>query len=315
MRLIAEDLLVTRESHATHFETSEMNSDGPTRNMKTSFQKVAGHDMRSHDISLRQMEETIILSIFVLRGSAVFGNTDAESFVIGAGQHMMCRVKATSKVTIRALDDFGFYAVTFQCGDEYLQRYCPDNCPKLYDLLWAPMTNDIQCLSGGRKGVASQAAQRLLVSQICDEDPPKFLRAIYWDIKIVELFVLQLEEIMNEVNEIKENQLLEHELHRVYCVRDILRANLNKNHTLLGLAHEVGTNDATLKRHFKQVMGQTVFSYLTSSRMEVAKALLVDEHKTVTEVALHLGYKHISHFSSAFRKYYGCAPTKFPGVI
>lgn len=315
MRSIVEDLSVTEESHITYLEASDRSSKEITSNFQTSFQIVAGHDGVPQPLSWCQVEEITILSVFVLRGSAVLLADGAQQFAINAGQHIMCRVKVTSKVTMVSSDALGFYAVTFQCGDEYLQRYYPDNCPKLYDLLWAPMLQNIQYLSSRGKAVTTQPAERLIISQIMDAEHLNHIQTVYRKIKIVELFVLQLEEIMNEVNEIKETQLLEHELQRVYRVRDILRANLSKTHTLLGLAHEVGTNDATLKKHFKQVMGQTVFAYLTSCRMEVARDLLVAEHRTVTEVAHYLGYKHISHFSSAFRKYHGCSPSKFPGVI
>ena len=72
----------------------------------------------------------------------------------------------------------------------------------------------------------------------------------------------------------------------------------------------VGTNEYDLKRDFKVVFGNTVYGYLKQYRMEQAKSMLIENDATVAEISLKVGYKHATHFTSAFKKHYGYLPNK-----
>jgi len=155
-------------------------------------------------------------------------------------------------------------------------------------------------------------AMREVIHQImrCLRKDP--CRCIYYQAKVMELLSLQLEQVENSErnpNAYKPN-LKEEELKRVYQVRDILERNPHESFSLLGLAHSVGTNDSTLKKHFKIVFGTTVFAYLNSYRMERAKEMLLEADYKIAAIAHQFGYKHATHFSAAFKKYFGYPPTK-----
>jgi AraC family transcriptional regulator len=62
-------------------------------------------------------------------------------------------------------------------------------------------------------------------------------------------------------------------------------------------------------RAFKQTLGMPPHRYHMSRRVERAKVLLAD--KSVTEVALAVGYAETSSFSSGFRRVTGMSPTEF----
>jgi len=124
----------------------------------------------------------------------------------------------------------------------------------------------------------------------------------------MELLSLQLEQVENL--EKSSSELKEKELKRIYQVKELLECNPEQSFSLLGLAHAVGTNDSTLKKHFKLVFGTIVFSYLTSYRMEKAKEMLLKQDYKIASIANQFGYKHATHFSAAFKKYFGYSPTK-----
>lgn len=82
--------------------------------------------------------------------------------------------------------------------------------------------------------------------------------------------------------------------------------------------------DATLKRvseilnmsqrtlHRRLQDRQLVFkSLLQTIRMELARKYLLEQHLTLTEIALLLGYSEQSAFSRAFRQWYGTAPLQY----
>ncbi len=152
--------------------------------------------------------------------------------------------------------------------------------------------------------------QFTILYNIIDCKRPAYIRHHYIRAKIEVLLALHLEQSIHHALENQSQGLREEELQRVYKVRDMLSQKPNKSYSLVGLAHAVGTNDATLKKHFKQVFGTTVFAYLTACRMELAKSLLLKNNQKVAVVAQEVGYKHASHFSTAFRKYFGYLPTK-----
>lgn len=101
-----------------------------------------------------------------------------------------------------------------------------------------------------------------------------------------------------------------HEETRIVELCALLQKHPENPYKLIDLAHEIGTNDATLKKHFKLVTGMTVFSYLTSCRMEKAKALLKTDAK-IGDIANMIGYQHATHFSAAFAKYTGLSPIEW----
>jgi len=139
---------------------------------------------------------------------------------------------------------------------------------------------------------------------------PRHFRHIYLKAKVVELLTWQLE--YYDCLKVKANAiaLRNEEVQRINEVKQILDQQFYLDHTLLSLSRAVGTNDATLKKHFKQSFGITVFAYLTSVRMQNAKKLLLDGKEKIQVIANKVGYKHATHFTAAFKKYFGYLPTR-----
>ncbi|WP_177181060.1 helix-turn-helix transcriptional regulator [Parapedobacter koreensis] len=152
--------------------------------------------------------------------------------------------------------------------------------------------------------------QLTVIQQVLYRKQPVYLQPVYMQLKLVEWYVLFLERANSRVGKPALGALRPDEMERVRQVRNLLHNHPEKSYSLVGLAHAVGTNEATLKKHFKIIYGTTVFGYLTACRMERAKALLTDENLKVALVAQEVGYKYASHFSAAFRKYFGYLPTK-----
>jgi AraC family transcriptional regulator len=76
--------------------------------------------------------------------------------------------------------------------------------------------------------------------------------------------------------------------------------------TLSGLAQ---LSPYHFARAFRQALGMPPHRYHMNRRVERAKSLLAD--RSVTEVALAVGYAETSSFSSSFRKATGMSPSEF----
>lgn len=105
-------------------------------------------------------------------------------------------------------------------------------------------------------------------------------------------------------------RFLSNELERtkIYEARKILEANIGKPFSIKELARKVAMNECYLKKGFKTIVGKTINDFQQDLRIEEAKRLLEQEHKTVTDVAAVLGFSSISHFSTAFKKATGMKP-------
>ncbi len=128
--------------------------------------------------------------------------------------------------------------------------------------------------------------------------------------KVIELLALQFEQY-EQLPLLHFTSFLKHEdIEKMHAARQILIDNVEKPLSLRDLAHQVGTNEYNLKKHFKEIFGKTVFGYLHDFRMDEAKHQLCQEGSKIVEVAQRMGYKHATHFTAAFKKHFGFLPNK-----
>ena len=70
-------------------------------------------------------------------------------------------------------------------------------------------------------------------------------------------------------------------------------------------------NTTTLKSVFKAVYGMPIASYMKEYRMKLASNMLLQEDKSISEIAAAVGYKSQSKFTSAFRDIFQILPTAY----
>lgn len=135
------------------------------------------------------------------------------------------------------------------------------------------------------------------------------LKRIYIESKIKELLIHQLETIFTKPE--KENQIDDEDYQKLLEAKNILENNYRNTPTLPELSRMISLNEFKLKKGFKACFGTTVKSYIIKLRMEHAKELFQNKTAVVSEVAYKCGYKDVSHFSAAFKNFYGFSPQKF----
>lgn len=98
---------------------------------------------------------------------------------------------------------------------------------------------------------------------------------------------------------------------KIRKAKDIVIANMAEPPGLQELADQVGINLKKLKMGFRQIYGDTVYSFLFDYKMDYARKLLDSGSYNVNEVGLRIGYSTASHFIAAFRKKFGTTPKKY----
>lgn len=71
-----------------------------------------------------------------------------------------------------------------------------------------------------------------------------------------------------------------------------------------------GRSITTFKRDFKKAFNTTPQKWLTQKRLELAHYHFVEKNKKPIDVCYEVGFENLSHFSFAFKKHFGYAPTE-----
>jgi AraC-like DNA-binding protein len=129
--------------------------------------------------------------------------------------------------------------------------------------------------------------------------------------KCIELLVLQSEAINNVTAPHFFYCKTQSDKDRILFAKEYISEHLYDPPSLSELAKIVGTNEAKLKGGFREIFQTTVFGHLADLRLAAAKKELKETQKTIGEIADELGYSSIHHFSNAFKKKFGVAPSLY----
>jgi AraC-like DNA-binding protein len=90
-----------------------------------------------------------------------------------------------------------------------------------------------------------------------------------------------------------------------------VKMSLDETWTLERMARELFVSPATLQREIRKFYGMTGHQLMIKLKMELASKLLENTDYPLKVIAQRLAYSDEFVFSSAFKKYYGCAPGFF----
>lgn len=168
-----------------------------------------------------------------------------------------------------------------------------------------------ETLPFSRKRSITPAMQRAL-QQILNCPFQGVIKQMHLESKSLELIALWLEQASEDVPSPLAMKVLNgDDRDRIHAAKAILQRQFHNPPTLQALARQVGLNDCTLKRGFRQVFSTTVFGYVCDRRMEHARHLLLQGDMKVEEVAQAVGYASRSRFAAAFRKKFGANPKAY----
>lgn len=88
-----------------------------------------------------------------------------------------------------------------------------------------------------------------------------------------------------------------------------MESNYKEELSLEEMALYTGRSLATFKRDFSRLNSDTPGRWITKRRLHEAHRLIAEEHQMPSDIYLKLGFKSLSHFSTAFKRQYGESPT------
>jgi AraC-like DNA-binding protein len=91
---------------------------------------------------------------------------------------------------------------------------------------------------------------------------------------------------------------------------DYMEKNFMFNMPLEKFGYLTGRSLTTFKRDFRKLYDTTPQRWLTQKRLELAHYQFVEKKKKPIDVCYEVGFENLSHFSFAFKKHFGYAPTE-----
>jgi len=95
----------------------------------------------------------------------------------------------------------------------------------------------------------------------------------------------------------------------------IKKVHYSEEHSNIKLSAELSAllhkDYSTISKSFSRSEGITIEHYLLNQRIERVKELLSYEQKTISEIAIELGFSSTAHLSSQFKKITGMPPSAF----
>ena len=151
----------------------------------------------------------------------------------------------------------------------------------------------------------------VILSQIVNYNLHPSIKSLYVKGKIYELIALYFNRSPNADIEQCPYLADEEDVKKIKKAKEIILANMAEPPTLAELSSEVGLSLKRLKEGFKQIYGDSVYSFLFDHKMDYAKRLLETGQYNVNEIGLRIGYSTSSHFIAAFKKKYNTTPKKY----
>jgi AraC-like DNA-binding protein len=260
------------------------------------FKKLLAKETGAKPITISSDENTLLIQ-FCLKGSSNFNNSQKKPIVFKQAEYNILYLPKEETTTIINTEDCDL--IHIYLGENFFLQYMSrDYGVPLYNLIGiGKLFHNNLYLSPKLKSV---------LAEIENCDFGKNLKSLYTKGKIIEILSLQLAQYEEE--KIIPSTLKPLEVEKMIMVKELIESDLSSSPSISSLARAAGTNEQYLKKHFKLLFGSTVFGHMISCKMEKAKEMLLTGQYRITEISEVVGYKHATHFTNAFKKFFGYLP-------
>jgi len=149
-----------------------------------------------------------------------------------------------------------------------------------------------------------------IVDEIISEQVDETFKLFFLRIKAEELIC----RLLMELEKRDEKQLYalnRHDIQSIYKIKELMLDHPGTPPLINDLAVIANMSPTKLKRLFKQIFGNSIFSYYQGFRMKEAARLLREEKISVSDVGYGLGFTNLSHFSRVFNEHIRMKPKQY----
>lgn len=120
-----------------------------------------------------------------------------------------------------------------------------------------------------------------------------------------------LEKLSERIFDIQNSKKIDRNAQLVQKIKTYIRDHIAESLTLTTISRIVNYNEAYISRLFKQINGMGLSEYISSERINKAKALLVTTSGSIQNIATATGFDTAQYFSIVFKKTTGVSPSEY----
>jgi AraC-like DNA-binding protein len=271
---------------------------------------IADYTLHEDVISEAPDREHPLEYVFYSCHSFINSSTNGDR-VFRAGQYNFCGSGTAPKEINHSFARTRYSSVSVHIEPELFSHFLGNSAehlsPELNHLIRQP-TQEYYLRSG-----MTTVSMQMVLQQLLNCPYQGVTKRLYLECKVWELLTLLIEQEA-EVRSSKplvSPSLKPEDVDRIHYAREILLSQLDNPPSLIDLARQVGLNDCTFKRGFRQVFGMPAFCYLHHYRLEKARQMLESGKANIADVAQSVGFASRSYFAAAFRKKFGINPSVY----
>ena len=149
-----------------------------------------------------------------------------------------------------------------------------------------------------------------IVEEIVFECAGEIFKHFFLRVKAEELVCRLLMELEKR-DEKQLHHLKDRDIESIYKIKTLILLDLQTVPVIKELAVYAGMSPTKLKRLFRQIFGDSIFSYYQKFRMKEAAFLMKEGKLSVSEVGYKLGFSNLGHFSRVFKEHNSMKPKEY----
>jgi len=149
-----------------------------------------------------------------------------------------------------------------------------------------------------------------IVDEIMTEPVDETFKLFFLRVKAEELICRLLMELEKR-NEKHLYPLNGQDIQTIYKIKEQMVTHLDTPPLIKELAVHAHMSPSKLQAVFKQIFGNSIFSYYQEFRIKEAARLLKEEKLSVSDVGYKLGFTNLSHFTRVFKEHIGMNPKRY----
>jgi AraC-like DNA-binding protein len=271
---------------------------------------IADYTLHEDVISEAPDREHPLEYVFYSCHSSINSSTNSDR-VFRAGQYNFCGSGAAPQEINHSFARTRYSSVSVHIEPELFSSFLGNSAEPLsteLDHLIRQPTQEYYLRSG-----MTTVSMQMVLQQLLNCPYQGITKRLYLECKVWELLTLLIEQEVEvrDSKSIVSPSLKPEDVDRIHHAREILLSQLDNPPSLIDLARQVGLNDCTFKRGFRQVFGMPAFGYLHHYRLEKARQMLESGKTNIADVAQSVGFASRSYFAAAFRKKFGLNPSVY----
>lgn len=248
----------------------------------------------------------VVTMYYSLKGGVSIGSDSSNSFELGNNQqNMFYGSKASGFMKV---DELRMKSFMVQFNKDAFLRIAEGGTDSLK--YFADCVAGKKDASFSKNGLPLHFDVQNVISSILKCNYNDSLKQVFFHSKAMELLVLQADAQIQSLKKKDSYVKTDYDRDRIVFAREYMLQHIELPPTIAELAKVSGINEFKLKKGYKEIFGTTIFGHLAETRLQLAKELLLDNKKSVSEIAFELGYSSVQHFTLAFKNKFGITPGK-----